>query len=187
MTTCTRILGRRLCACLCLALAAPGASADVTLTFSEPDFDWLAQGTSSTPYHIWTTGDYWTQTFNATGQASAGHMDLRLFINDNTLSAGAHVDLSVLLNNTMIGSLSIPVGFTGAQNYSFNFSTIVGPNYNVRLLETNTVPSGAGAVSMGLGGSSFVTLVPEPTGAAIAAALGVLLTMRRRRNGTRDT
>src|SRR4051812_41165730 len=105
---CRTTNGRRaVCAFFCMILSCSAARADVTLTFSEPDFDWLAQGSSATPYHIWTAGDFWTQTFNGTAQPSAAHMGLRLLIDDNLLSVGNHLDMNVLLNNNVIGAFSI--------------------------------------------------------------------------------
>ena len=175
-----RTFASLLCAWVCLTVASSATRANVLLTFSEPDFDWLSQGLG-TPYHLWTTGDFWTQTFNGTGQASAGHMDLRLFIDDNILSGGAQANFNVLLNNTVVGALSIPQGTVGAQDYQFNFAPILGPNYAVRILETNTVPNGQGSVSIDVTGQSFLTLVPEPTSIAFVTAAAFAVTRRRPR------
>ena len=173
--------------CFCAAIVVVGWSeslsrADVTLVFAEPDFDWFAGGGSATPYHIWTTGDFWAQNFTGTAQPSAGHMDLRLFIDDNTLSGGSQVNLNAVLNGTVVGGFTIPQGVTGLLNFSFNFPAIAGPNYDVRLLETNTVPLGLGAVSMAPNGQSTVTLTPEPaTGLTATGAAALLLWRRQRR------
>ena len=168
---------------LLAALVLSGrAQGGVILTFSEPDFEWLANGTSPTPYHIWTTGDYWAQDFTATGLASASTMSLRLFVDDNGLAAGQQVDLDVLLSANVVGSISLLDGVTGDLDYDFSFPAVAGPDYRVELLETNTVPLGDGAVSIGLGGQSFVTLgepISEPAGLGL---MGLALLALRRRN-----
>ena len=159
---------------------AAGPAIAVNLVFSEPDFQWVQTGGPATPYHIWAIDDYWAQTFPGTALDQASEMDLRLFIDDNILTAGDYVDLDVLLNGTKVGDLTIPSGLTGACDYSFAFSDILGPTYAVKLLETNTVPSGHGSVSMLPDGRSYLTLVPEPATLCLLV-LGGLAAIKRKR------
>ena len=177
--------------CLVLAALAMGpASASITEWFSEPDFEWYHPSGSATPNHIWETGDYWAQQFTGTGLGSATSLTLDLYVDDNGLYSGEQVDLDVLLNGTAVGNLTIASGVSGLQSWGFSsFGSIAGPDYYVKLLETNTVPSGYGAASMAADGqSSSATLggpgaVPELPPFALAA-LGLLplgLKLRRRK------
>src|SRR5438552_2319138 len=93
---------------LLLAIRNP-VNADTLLTFSQPEFEWSHAGEGYVPYHIWLAGDYWAQNFPATPLASANHMALTLFIDDNTFSS-QQLDVNVLLNQTVVGSLSLPPG-----------------------------------------------------------------------------
>ena len=162
---------------LIVALTGP-ASGATTLFFSEPDFVWHHSGGLATPYHIWVAGDYWAQTFPATSQPLADEMWLTLFVNSNYLTAGNQLNLDVILNWNVVGSLSIPSGATGTQTYHFTFSPMLGPDYSIQLLATNTVPPLGGSVSIGLDQRSYVTLVPEP--ASLALLTCVLLCRRPR-------
>lgn len=158
-----------------------GQAQAVVLTFSAPDFVWHHPSGGASPNHIWVTGDYWEQTFLNTGQASANQMDLALNIDQNGLAAGAFINLDVLINSTLVGQISVVSGPPGTQNHSFNFGSIAGPNYTIRLLETNTVPGGQGAASMGINGPSTATLVPEPASMAFLG-LGALALIRKRKS-----
>ena len=166
---------------LIVTMAAPNAAPATSLVFSEPDFDWLAASTGATPYHIWTTGDHWTQNFSATGVAQANHADLHLFINDNVLVGGNQLNLNLLLNGNLAGSFSIPAGTTGALDVGFNFASVAGPDYLVRIQATNTIPDGAGSVSIAPDGRSTITLVPEPATLGLLAAMLLAASMRRGR------
>lgn len=160
----------RIPVCIALFMGLTGLPAKAaTLYFSEPDFVWHHTGGLATPYHIWVRGDYWAQTFTGTGQPTADQMLLTLFVNSNLLTSGNQLNLDVILNANVIGSLSIPSGLTGAQTYQFTFSPFSGPDYSIKLLATNTVPPLGGAVSIGLDQRSCVTLVPEPAALALLA------------------
>jgi hypothetical protein len=165
-----------------LAVVASPARA-VILTFSPPAFEWFETGGTATPNHIWTTGDYWAQNFPATGLSNASSMALRLFIDDNALNPSNTLDLNVLLNANVIGNIAIPSGVSGPLDYNFAFGSIVGPNYRIQLLATNTIPSGDGSVSMAVDGRSFAVLVPEPdelilVAGALASFLFVVVARR---------
>lgn len=172
---------------LLLVMAAP-AAADVTLPFGGSDFGWLALGVAATPYHVWTAGDYWAQEFDATGLNCVGSLSLDLFIDDNILDTGAQVDMNVLLNGTAVGSFTLLPGVTGLQNFTFNpIGPISGPDFYVKMLETNTVPGGFGSVSINPAQSSITlgsceAAVPEfPAPLLAASGLGGLAGLLRRR------
>src|SRR5207302_1628633 len=108
------------------------------------------------PYHIWIAGDYWAQNFPATLLASANHLALTLTIDDNTFVT-EQLQVNVLLNQTVIGSISLSPGLLGTQTYDFAFDPISGPDYRLEFRATNTVSDG-GCVSMAIDGRSFGNL-----------------------------
>ena len=101
-------------ACALAALAIPAASANaVVLPFSEPDFDWFAQG-AATPNHIWIAGDYWAQTFNGTGLPSATDLTLDLNIGLDAFPS-ENLDISVIVNGNPVGSFTLTPADGGLQ------------------------------------------------------------------------
>ncbi len=155
---------RNAAALFAAGLSASAASGQVQLFFAEPGFEWHVQGFNASPYHIWTAGDYWAQTFPPTTVSTAAGMHLRLFVDNNKLIAGESIQLNVKLNGTVVGQASIAEGFTGPLDFDYPFGgagapgAIAGPVYRVELVETNSVFPGYGAASMGLANQSWVVL-----------------------------
>jgi PEP-CTERM motif len=171
-------------AVLMLSFAATQAFG-VTLFFGAPDFTWNHPGGGATPNFIWTAGDSWSQNFTGTGLASASALTLNIFYDDNNLLSGNPLDMSVLINATTVGAFVINPG-DASGSYVFNFASILGPDYNIELLATNTINGGQGAVSMSDSGTDSNAVLssstPEPsTLCLIAGGLGALAALRRRR------
>ena len=134
------------------------ASGQVQLFFNPPGFEWFHPSGGASPNHIWVAGDYWAQTFPPTTLPSASTMSLRIFVDSNGLALGASINLDVKLNGVTVGQAAIQQGVTGPIDFQYAFASVAGPGYRVELLETNTVPPGQGAASMGLGNQSWVVL-----------------------------
>src|SRR5581483_6426767 len=117
-------------------------------------------GEGYVPYHIWITDDYWAQNFPATPLTSANHMTLTLTIDDNTF-VSQQLDVNVRLNQTIVGSLSLPPGLLGPQTYDFSFDPVLGPDYRLEICATNTVTD-TGCVSIAIDGRSFARLNGPP-------------------------
>jgi len=164
-----------------LLSVSSGSLYAVTLTFSEPDFEWYHQSVGASPYHIWVTNDYWVQTFSDTGLASATNMSLLLYIDDNVLSSGNTQKLDVVLNSVVVGSIGIASGVSGSRDYNFAFSSVPGDDYEVKLLAKNTIPPGDGSISMAADGRSYVTLTPEPSTIFLLGLGGLALLRKSRR------
>src|SRR5207237_8907796 len=141
------------------AVAGPKAAraTPVKLTFADPDFQWLSQGGGS-PHHIWTTGDYWRQTFTNTGLASINRIKLNLVMDDNMLNGGGTGGLDLLVNGTKLGHFTFHQGDTSFVTRAVTIPAITGPDYTVEFSETNTVPFGKGSVSLAINGPSYVLI-----------------------------
>src|SRR5438445_473442 len=145
-------------AALVFLLAMRGqVNADTSLAFSQPDFEWshAAEGWVK-PYHIWLADDFWAQNFPATPLPSANHMTLTLYLDDNTFSS-QQFDVNVLLNQTVVGSLSLTPGMLGTQAVDFSFDPVPGPDYRLEIRAMNTVTD-TGCVSIAVDGRSFFRL-----------------------------
>lgn len=164
---------------------ATGSASAVVLPFSEPDFDWLSQQGAGVQYYIWTTGDFWAQDFPATGVTSATDLTLDLNLNPTAGSPIQNLSFDVFLNGTNVGSFTVTPADNGSFfQTSFNFPAVAGPNYDLDIIATSTISSGAGSYSLLVDPStsqgSFVTITPTP-GAATLLGLGGIAALRRRR------
>jgi competence transcription factor ComK len=150
----------------CVSLAIDGSSFadvgyDTLLTFSQADFEWSHAAESWVmPYHIWLADDYWAQNFAATQLASANHMTLTLYINDNTFS-NQQLGVNILLNETVVGNVSLTPGMVGIETYDFSFDPVPGPDYRLEIRAANTVTD-TGCVSIAIDGRSFSKLDGPP-------------------------
>lgn len=173
-------------ALLALSLGSAQAFASpITVYFGAPNFVWHV-GAASSANAIYTAGDFWEQDFTATGLASATTATLNLYYDANNLTLGNTVNINASINGTSIGNFVINSGDLGFHAYLFNFASIAGPDYDIKLLETNTVAVAQGSASMSDSGTtSNVALnssaTPEPgTVGMLAAGLGSLMLLRRR-------
>ena len=167
------------CAAAALFITAGAANA-VVLPFSEPDFDFLTQGGAPEQNSIWTTGDYWRQTFNATGLTSA--TDLTLDLNILPYFVAQNLDFDVYVNGNNIGSFILHPADNGFQQYMYSFASIPGADYTIELRATSTIDPGFGSYILTLDGASpsTATLTPTPGALALLAPGALVITRRRR-------
>jgi len=112
--------------------------------------------------HWWHAGD------SAVGSRTLGLERVTgvlydLTIEDNVLSGSGHVDLELSINGVVVGSLSVLPGET-SKSVLFFFPPISGPDYIIRLEETNTVGGGLGSIVLPLDRSpiTFISSVFLP-------------------------
>ena len=180
---------RNRCAHATLALAAiafaAGAANAVVLPFSNPNFDWLANGVNASANHIWTTNDHWGQAFNGTGLASATKLTLDLNISLDA-TPFENLSLDVFVNGNTVGSFTLTPADSGFKQYMFNFGAIPGDNYSIYMVATNTISDGAGSYNLILtdatGATSRATLTPTPGALALLTPGALVITRRRRAN-----
>lgn len=125
------------------------------------------------------------ETFVSTGLDYADGLDLSLLV-DNRLINGAFVDFDVSLNGILVGSFSIAEADGGGPlDFSFGFSPIAGPSFEILFAVTNTVPGGDGSVNF-IEGESFATIIGVVPSPATVALLGLgLLVAGLRVTGTK--
>ncbi|MGA7877355.1 MAG: S-layer homology domain-containing protein [Desulfoferrobacter sp.] len=144
----------------------------VTLTFADPDFEWYhatyTDWDGATPYHIWYAGDYWAQTFNSTGLDSATHLLFNFVFYTLELVPGVPVYLDVLVNDIVVGGITIyssgyPVAFT-TLNGGFLFDPIEGPSFSLKLIVRSDIdPPYSGSPSLVIeDGASYAVLTSSP-------------------------
>ena len=144
----------QLIALFILVLLQHSTSLATNLFFSTPGFVYSSQGGGS-PYHLWTAGDYWQQTFTSTGVPSTTSLSLNLLFFDNDSAASSEVlNFNVLLNTVTVGTFAINPSDVGSiHQYNYSFPTILGGNYDIKMVATNTITPGAGSYSLSLGRS----------------------------------
>jgi len=81
--------------------------------------------------------------------ASVTHADCVLNIYYNSLTTGGHVDLDFYLGGTYVGTHTITESDgVGDVSFSYDFAPISGGTVEFKYVETNTVCSGCGSISM---------------------------------------
>jgi M6 family metalloprotease-like protein/uncharacterized repeat protein (TIGR01451 family) len=101
----------------------------------------------------WHAGDFAEGVRTLTLSNVTG-VDYGLVISDNRLTGTGYVDFDLSINATVVGSFTVLPGETSKQ-VSFSFAPISGPNYTIRLEETNTVDVGGGSIVIPLDNSSM--------------------------------
>ncbi len=81
---------------------------------------------------------------------------------DNYLSSGGHVDFDLSINGIVVGSFTVLPGET-LKSVSYTFPAITGPNYTIRLEETNQVDHGTGSIQVPLDVSALTFISSAPT------------------------
>ena len=139
------------------ASTAQGTASFTNLRFGTPDFQWLNNG-GGAPYYIWNVGDYWQQTFPATGLNSINKIKFSLSLT-NVLTSGHTVQVDVYVNGTKLAHVTFVSGQTSFMTRAISLpAPITGPDYTIQFLETNQVPPGEGSVSLNIDGPSYVTI-----------------------------
>ena len=182
------------CFCLCLslsgfALAADlnnnGISGDETLI---PSSDYSAPAdrtdivpfpTSADTWEVFYYPYWWNQGDTVYGEhtvplESVDHAEVTLKIFDSVLNGGGHVDLDLMIDGTVVGSVVITEeDGTGFVYASFDFDPIVPP-FELRWYETNTVAGGAGSIQLDESGECMIDF----SGGTVAAESATWTTMK---------
>ena len=106
----------------------------------------------SNPYW-WHDGDYAQGTRTLSLSKITG-VRYDLAIANNVLNGAGHVDLNLSINGIVVGSFTVLPGET-AKTVAFSFLPIHGPDYVIRLEETNTVGGGLGSIVIPLDTSAI--------------------------------
>jgi hypothetical protein len=102
--------------------------------------------------YFWSAarGDSVSETFN--GPVKLLRAVLRVQVVENVLNSGAFVDWDVEINGILVGSFSVPEGYTGPIVEDMIFPAITGPTYNVAIRVTNEVAGGQGSHTLAYAG-----------------------------------
>jgi len=182
------------CFCLCLslsgfALAADldnnGISGDESLIPSS-DYSAPADRTDIVPFptaaDTWEVESYpywWHVGDTVYGDhdvplESVDHADVTLKMSYSSLNSGGHVDLNLMIDGTVVGSVVITeADGTGFVYASFDFDPIVPP-FELRWYETNLVDPGAGSIQLDEVGECMIDF----SGGAVAAESATWTTMK---------
>jgi uncharacterized repeat protein (TIGR01451 family) len=101
----------------------------------------------------WHAGDF-AEGVRTLGLSNVTRVDYGLVISNNSLTGTGYVDFNLSINATVVGSFTVLPAETSKQ-VSFSFAPISGPNYTIRLEETNTVDPGMGSIVIPLDSSSM--------------------------------
>lgn len=110
--------------------------------------------------YFFLVGDQISETIATNAPAVSGAvLDLNIPLN----SAQVDIDFAVFLNDTQIGAFSVPTMSTAPIHEEFEFAPITGPEYTLRVTETNEVPPGQGSLTIGTGAAvGSIALRPTP-------------------------
>jgi hypothetical protein len=95
--------------------------------------------------YFWSASRGDSVTESLSGPNKVKKAKLALDVVQNALNSGAHVDWTLSINGTDVGSFQINEGQLGAVNQSFSFPKITGGTYVVKLRVTNEVAGGEGS------------------------------------------
>lgn len=104
--------------------------------------------------YFWSAarGDSVEQTFS--GPATVRKAVLKLDVTYNGLN-GSDEDWALSINGTDVGTFTITQGQSGPFKEVFKFHGISGGSYDVKIRETNEVPSGDGATALRYAGDGY--------------------------------
>jgi hypothetical protein len=139
-------------------LAWPGGATAQSATFAFPSSTSTVVGSvgfvnAEEVGFFWTAqrGDRVSETF--TGPGSVNRAILRVEVVRNVLISGEEVDWNLEINGTVVGSFTVPQGFTGPLTLDVSFPAILGPTYAVTIRVTNDVPGGSGSHTLAYAGN----------------------------------
>lgn len=131
-----------------VAAAVDFPSADSTVVGSTGFVDGEMVG------YFWSAarGDSVSETL--AGPAKIKKAILKVDVPYNGLASGAFTDWDVVINGKVVGDFTIAAGEAGPVNESYKFKRIKGGGeYDVQIVMTNEVASGAGAITLRYAGA----------------------------------